>query len=92
MGLGTACFETGRLDEAVEHFTRALALSPDAIDAMCSLAQALAAQGRVMEAEAQLERALARARVTDARSTIPQIEAALEQCRAQTRRPQRGAR
>jgi hypothetical protein len=43
---------------------------------------ALAALGRVPEAVAQLENALTRARATNDQSMIPQIEAALQSCRA----------
>jgi tetratricopeptide (TPR) repeat protein len=85
MGLGTACFDAGRLDESADHFTRAVALSPGAVNAMCSLARTLAALGRLPEAEAELEKALTRARATDDRAMIPQIEVALQACRNRLR-------
>jgi hypothetical protein len=55
---------------------------PGAVNAMCSLAQTLAALGRLPDAVAQLEKALTRARATDDQTTIPQIEAALQTCRS----------
>jgi tetratricopeptide (TPR) repeat protein len=88
MGLGTASDEAGRHDEAVDHFTRAVALSPRSVEALCALARSLAALGRLPEAETQLETAMDLARASGDRAAVPQIEAALRACRAQTaRRP-----
>jgi tetratricopeptide (TPR) repeat protein len=56
--LGTTLQESGRVDEAVEAFQRALALEPDYAPAHNSLGSVLRQQGRHDEAIAQLESAL----------------------------------
>lgn len=48
--------------EALAHYRRAVELDPDAIDARCTLADAMAAMGEIAEAAHQLEEALRRDR------------------------------
>jgi tetratricopeptide (TPR) repeat protein len=48
--LGTALHDQGRLDDAVAHYGRALAIVPDHVPAMNNLGVTLRAQGRVDEA------------------------------------------
>ncbi|MFD5828908.1 BTAD domain-containing putative transcriptional regulator [Lentzea sp. NPDC060358] len=55
--LGQLSVELGELDDAVEHFSEALALAPNA-DSHAYLGMALRLQGRLPEARAHLNRAL----------------------------------
>ncbi len=55
--LGQLSVELGELDGAVEHFSQALALAPNA-DSHAYLGMALRLQGRLVEARAHLDRAL----------------------------------
>lgn len=57
---GVALYRSGRAGEAVADFRRAVELDPGLLEARLSLANALAAQGRADEAEAEAERGLAR--------------------------------
>ncbi|NKE63718.1 tetratricopeptide repeat protein [Lentzea sp. PSKA42] len=55
--LGQLAVELGEIDDAVDHFSQALALAPNA-DSHAYLGMALRLQGRFAEARAHLERAL----------------------------------
>jgi tetratricopeptide (TPR) repeat protein len=55
---GAAFHEQGRLEEAVSHYRRAVAIRPDYAPAHNNLGQALRAQGRVDEAIAEFRHAL----------------------------------
>jgi Flp pilus assembly protein TadD len=57
--LGTALQETGRLDEAIAHYRRALELRPDYTPAMNNLGTALRAAGQSGEAVATYDAAIA---------------------------------
>jgi tetratricopeptide (TPR) repeat protein len=57
--LGTALQESGRLEEAIERYRRALALNPSYTPAMVNLGSALRAAGRTNEAVAAYDAALA---------------------------------
>jgi tetratricopeptide (TPR) repeat protein len=57
--LATALQSDGRLDEAVDHYRRAIAIQPDYAPAYNNLGTALRAKGRLDEAVATYQRALA---------------------------------
>jgi tetratricopeptide (TPR) repeat protein len=57
--LAAALFESGRIDEAIEHYERAAALQPTYAPAYNNLGVALRAKGRVSDAVATYHRALA---------------------------------
>jgi len=50
--------ETGKVDEAIEHYPRALALNPDYSEACNNLGEALTGKGLVKEAIAEFEKAV----------------------------------
>jgi tetratricopeptide (TPR) repeat protein len=54
-----ALADDGRMDEAIEHYRRALATRPNFVDAQCDLGSALATRGRLDEAIASFRAALA---------------------------------
>ena len=56
---GNALAMQGRMDQAIVHYERALALKPDHAEAHTNLGNALAMQGRMDQAIAHYERALA---------------------------------
>ena len=56
--LGIALAARGRLDEAIQHFDRALLLKPDDVKADLNLGAAWARQGNLLEAVQHFERAL----------------------------------
>jgi Flp pilus assembly protein TadD len=56
--LGTALYQTGKREEAVEHYQQALRLNPDNAEAHSYLGFALAQAGKIEEAIAQYEQAL----------------------------------
>ena len=58
MNLGTALQDDGRVDDAIGHYRRAIAESPDYAPAYSNLATALHKAGRTAEAKATYERAL----------------------------------
>jgi len=57
--MGNALHATGRLDEAVAHFERALAANPNYADAHNSLGAVKQAQGKIADAATHYQRALA---------------------------------
>jgi tetratricopeptide (TPR) repeat protein len=57
--LGTALQAEDRLDEAIEHYRRAIAIRPDYAPAYTNMGAALRAKGETVEAIATYERALA---------------------------------
>jgi tetratricopeptide (TPR) repeat protein len=59
VNLGNALQAEGRLDEAVRHYRRALALSPNLAEAHCNLGGTFRKQKRFAEAAAHYQRALA---------------------------------
>jgi tetratricopeptide (TPR) repeat protein len=58
--LGAALQSDGRLDEAIEHYRRAIAIRPDYAPAYSNMGAALRAKGQSADAVASYERALAR--------------------------------
>ncbi len=56
--LGLTLFNSGRLQEPIEHYKRALQLKPDYPDACCNMGIALAKLGRLQEAMENYEQAL----------------------------------
>jgi Tfp pilus assembly protein PilF len=58
LSLANALQDQGRLDEAIVHFRRAVALDPEGADARNNLGAALASKGLVDEAVTQFRRAL----------------------------------
>jgi len=56
--LGTSLLNQGNLNEAIQHFERALQLKPDSADAFNNLGGALSKQGKLDEAIQYYERAL----------------------------------
>lgn len=75
--LGQLAVELGEIDGAVEHFSQALALAPNA-DSHTYLGMALRLQGRPAEARAHLERALEIGNVPAGESETLENLAALE--------------
>ncbi len=58
--LGAALQSEGRLDEAIEHYRRAITIRPDYAPAHSNMGSALRAKGQVADAVTSYERALAR--------------------------------
>ena len=56
--LGVALMETGKVDEAIEHYRKALALNPKYVEAYDDLGEALAEKGNDEEAIRQFETAV----------------------------------
>ncbi|WP_329793829.1 BTAD domain-containing putative transcriptional regulator [Lentzea sp. DG1S-22] len=75
--LGQLAVELGELDDAVEHFSQALALAPTA-DSHTYVGMALRLQGRLDEARGHLERALAIGNVPAGEAEALENLAALE--------------
>ena len=72
--LGNALMQTGRPNEAIEHFKQALRIKPDFIDAYFLLALAYASVNQSNEAIAAAQKALNLARTEKQTALARQIE------------------